>query len=92
MVKDSKKYKAAGDFRRALEEKVRAIWKDQPGTQYQDHTRIVAFERCLARFDPAKTTLKGGYALELRLTEARLTKDMDLTITKEKLLIANKER
>ena len=71
---------------------MRATWKGQPGTQYQDHTRIVAFERCLARFNPLKTTLKGGYALEFRLTDARLTKDMDLTITEEKLLIADKDR
>jgi hypothetical protein len=87
-----KKYKSAGDFRQALEGKVRATWRAQPGTQYQDHTRIVAFERCLARFNPLKTTLKGGYALEFRLTYARLTKDMDLTITEEKLLIADKDR
>ena len=89
---ESKKYKSAADFRKALEEKVRASWKNQPGSQYQDHTRIVAFERCLARFNPDKTTLKGGYALELRLTNARLTKDMDLTITEKKLLIVDQKK
>lgn len=87
-----KKYNSAGEFRQALENKVRAAWKNRPGTQYQDHTRIVAFERCLARFDSERTTLKGGYALELRLNTARLTKDMDLTIIEKKLLIANREK
>jgi hypothetical protein len=92
MTKESKLYKTAADFRQALENKVRVTWREQPGTSYQDHTRRVAFERCLARFDSTKTTLKGGYALELRLSEARVTRDMDLTIIEKNLLIADKEK
>lgn len=92
MAKESKLYKTAADFRQALENKLRTTWRAQPGTSCQDHTRMVAFERCLARFDSTKTTLKGGYALELRLSEARVTRDMDLTIIEKNLLIADKEK
>ena len=44
--------------------------------------RKVAFDRFLARIFSRKPTgffLKGGYAMELRLSTARATKDIDLT-------------
>ncbi|TCO58644.1 nucleotidyl transferase AbiEii/AbiGii toxin family protein [Actinocrispum wychmicini] len=50
--------------------------------------RQVAFERLLIRLanheEPPGWVLKGGLALELRLTnECRATKDADLTITEQ---------
>ena len=45
--------------------------------------RQVAFDRLLARVFSAtegQWALKGGYSLELRLTEARTTRDLDLTL------------
>lgn len=90
MTEDSTRYKTADDFRQALEIRIRTQWQKEGG-DYQDHTRTVAFERCLARFNPETTTLKGGYALELRLAESRLTKDIDLTINEKALLISDKK-
>ena len=43
----------------------------------------VAFDRLLARLfarDDAPWVLKGGYALELRMKEARATRDIDLAL------------
>ena len=47
--------------------------------------RKVAFDRFLARIatqEPPSFFLKGGYAMELRIANARATKDMDLTCLK----------
>ncbi|HEY4831823.1 MAG TPA: nucleotidyl transferase AbiEii/AbiGii toxin family protein, partial [Waddliaceae bacterium] len=44
--------------------------------------RTVAFDRLLARIlnqRDSSFVLKGGYAMELRLSNARATKDIDLT-------------
>ena len=48
----------------------------------QSLRRKVAFDRLLARIFSNKNSkfyLKGGYALEMRIAEARVTKDIDLT-------------
>jgi hypothetical protein len=90
MTNPSKKYSTSESFRQALETRIRQTWK-QKGGDYQDHTRTVAFECFLAHLDPEKTTLKGGYALELRLSESRLTRDVDITIKEKSLLIVDKK-
>ena len=91
MARELKIYKTATDFRCALEARVRQTWK-QCGGKYQDHTRSIAFERFLARCNPNTTTVKGGYALELRMPEARTTRDIDLNLSEKSLLLVEKEK
>ena len=76
-------YASGGDFRRALETRLRTI-------SLREHTplvrlrKMVAFDRFLARLmetGPNAWILKGGLALQLRLGErARTTKDMDFLL------------
>jgi hypothetical protein len=54
----------------------------EKGIDLQRIRRQIAFDRLLARFFAQPETpffLKGGYAMELRLSSARATKDIDLT-------------
>jgi len=77
---DPKAYKSAEDFRRALEHRLQA-YAEKSGLDLQRLRRTVAFNRFLARVFAEKTTpwvLKGGYAMELRLHNARTTQDIDL--------------
>jgi hypothetical protein len=82
MSKEPKTYATAAAFRRALEERL----KQTAQAEQVDVNRLrrqVAFDRLLARLfqtDHAPWTLKGGYALELRLKAARSTVDVDLTM------------
>ena len=75
-------YKTPLAFRRALEDRL----KDQSrkeGTDLQRLRRSVGFERFLCRLfasPNAPWLLKGGYAMELRISSARATKDNDLTL------------
>lgn len=79
------KYADAGAFRAALEQRLRS---DASADGPPDPARLsrlrkrVAFERFLVRLHqvaPGQWTLKGGFALELRLDDrARTTKDIDL--------------
>ena len=78
------KYKTAGAFRRALEERLR----EQSLKDGQSLTRLrkmVAFDRFLARLakkEPEAWIVKGGFALQLRLGDrARTTKDIDVSAT-----------
>jgi predicted nucleotidyltransferase component of viral defense system len=74
-------YKTATDFRRDLESQLKNIAKVK-NTDLQRLRRKVAFDRFLARLfsqNEPKFFLKGGYAMELRLSTARATKDIDLT-------------
>jgi len=74
-------YASGGDFRRALEMRLRNI-------SLREHVplarlrKLVAFDRFLARLaasQPEAWILKGGLALQIRLGErARTTRDMDL--------------
>jgi hypothetical protein len=75
------KFKTATDFRRSLEDRLHTIAL-ATGVDLQRLRRKVAFERFLARIFACETKnffLKGGYAMELRLSAARATKDIDLT-------------
>lgn len=84
-------YTNAIAFRMALEERLRNIAKNE-GTDIQRLRKQVAFDRFLARLfsnsDSVSWVLKGGYAMELRIKEARMTKDVDLvvneTLTRQK--------
>lgn len=69
------------DFRKQLEANLqtRAL---ETGESIHRLRRKVAFDRLLARIaaqEPPSFFLKGGYAMELRIANARATKDMDLT-------------
>lgn len=73
-------YKSAADFRRALEHRLQKHAAGS-GLNLQRLRRTVAFNRFLARIFAEKASpwvLKGGYAMELRLHNARATQDIDL--------------
>jgi len=76
-------YESPQAFRKALEARLRNAAKER-ATDLQRLQRHVAFERLLARLfvgDDPPWLLKGGYALELRLTDrARSTLDLDLSV------------
>lgn len=74
------KYATATAFRRALEDRLKIISKKE-NLELHRLRREVAFDRFLARlFSDGKVpwVLKGGYAMELRIKEARVTRDIDL--------------
>ncbi len=75
------KYANGGDFRRALETRLRNV-NQREGAPLVRLRKLVAFDRLLARFvlsEPNGWVLKGGLALQLRLEDrARTTKDMDV--------------
>jgi hypothetical protein len=76
-----KTYKSATAFRTALEDRLRQRARKM-GMNPQRLWSLVAFDRLLARLlkDKEKRfVLKGGYAMELRIKTARVTKDIDLT-------------
>ena len=76
------KYKTPYDLRQAIAHHLRLLSKDQ-GVSIERLRRHLAFERLLARLfkEPQPAwVLKGGYAMELRAHNARVTKDIDLTI------------
>jgi hypothetical protein len=80
-----KTYSTAFAFRRALEDRLKAA-SNAEGVDLQRLRRQVAFDRLLARLfaegsPPWK--LKGGYALELKLSIARTTRDLDLGLSSE---------
>ncbi len=73
-------YQSDGDFRQALEERLRRLHRESGQPLIRVRKRVV-FERCLARLQQRPDSpwvLKGGVALELRLatcgTCARFTK------------------
>lgn len=74
-------FKTATDFRKSLEARLKSI-SEKTNQDLQRLRRKVAFERLLARIfhqDADGFVLKGGYAMELRFSTARATKDIDLT-------------
>lgn len=74
-------FKTATDFRKSLEARLKSI-ANKTNQDLQRVRRKVAFERLLARIfyqDSHGFVLKGGYAMELRFSTARATKDIDLT-------------
>ena len=76
-------YETPQAFRNALEARLRTGAQER-GLDLQRLQRQVAFERLLARLfvgDDPLWLLKGGYALELRLTDqARSTLDLDMSV------------
>jgi hypothetical protein len=79
---DKKTYATPTAFRRALEDRLKQKAKKE-GLDLQRLMREVSFDRLLARLFARKDAawiLKGGYALELRMKEARATKDIDLAL------------
>jgi len=80
------KYRTAGAFRQAVEERLRqrSIGNNQALTRLR---KMVVFDRFLARLaksNPEAWVIKGGFALQLRLAErARTTKDIDIAVTKD---------
>lgn len=92
MMDEPKKYATAMAFRRALEDRLKTIAAKER-LELQRLRREVSFDRLLARLFAMKEApwvLKGGYALELRLKEARVTRDIDMalreTLSKDKPL------
>ncbi len=82
MARDIRKYASATAFRRALEDRLKRIAKTEK-LDLQRLMRAAAFDRLLARLfarADAPWVLKGGYALELRIKEARATRDIDLAL------------
>ena len=82
-----RKYATPGALRIALEYRLKRIAGEE-GIDLQRLRRQVAFDRLLARLFSSEETqwvLKGGYAMELRLREARTTKDIDLTLHDHRL-------
>jgi hypothetical protein len=80
-MKSVQKYQTASGMRTALEERLNRTAKDK-GLDIMRLRRHVAFDRFLSRLFSGKTgdlILKGGYALELRLENARTTKDIDIS-------------
>ena len=74
-------FKTPTDFRRSLETRLKNI-ANKNNLDLQRIRRKLAFERLLARIfydDTYSFVLKGGYAMELRFSTARATKDIDLT-------------
>ena len=77
---EPRSYRSAADFRRALEHRLQKH-AAASGLNLQRLRRTVAFNRFLARIFANKLSpwvLKGGYAMELRLHNARATLDVDL--------------
>ena len=84
----TRKYESARAFRQALEARLKGLAETE-GADIQRLRRQVAFDRLLARLFPASQegwALKGGYALELRTTVARATRDVDLTLAHPRFL------
>src|SRR3989338_8301971 len=85
MTIESKKYENANAFRKALEDRLKNIAREQ-ATPLDRLRRRITFDRFLARlFDrhnlKPRWLLKGGYAFEFRFHNiARTTKDVDFSI------------
>lgn len=73
------RYESPEAFRQAVEQRLRAGARD--GAEFNRRRQFLVFDRFLARIGEAmkeSVILKGGVALELRLTRSRTTKDVDL--------------
>lgn len=75
------RYRDATTFRQALEQRLKNVVDSDP-TRLARARKRVAFERLLARLAvaaPGQWLLKGGFALDMRMTDrARSTKDVDI--------------
>jgi predicted nucleotidyltransferase component of viral defense system len=87
----NKKYTTGKAFRIALQDRVKMLSK-KTGDDASAIYREIAFDRFLARLDYSKWTLKGGYSLKCRLSDARSTKDIDLAANDTRLSLADKNQ
>ena len=75
------RYESGAAFRRALEDRLKE--REQEGARLARLRKQIAFDRFLARLQraaPDRWALKGGFALQLRMSErARTTIDIDLS-------------
>jgi hypothetical protein len=77
-------YASASAFRTAVETRLMQI-AEKEGQEIMRLRRQLTFDRFLCRIFHGETDtvmLKGGYAIELRVAEARTTKDIDLCMKK----------
>lgn len=83
-----KEYKNAAAFRAAIEDRIKSIsTKEKIGIERL--RRQFAYDRLLARLftgSDVEWVLKGGYAMQLRVSDSRATKDVDLAVREAKLL------
>lgn len=77
----NKKYQSPTAFRRALEDRLKKESREKK-IDLQRIRRSVSFDRLLCRLFAGneKWILKGGYAMELRMQTARMTRDIDLSL------------
>ncbi|MBI5244404.1 MAG: nucleotidyl transferase AbiEii/AbiGii toxin family protein [Elusimicrobia bacterium] len=91
---DPKTYATAEAFRRALEDRLTLMAREQE-LDLARLRRMIAFERLLARlFSGAHPPwiLKGGYAMEMRFRQtARATRDIDMSLPELQPLFGGKE-
>ncbi len=81
-MKPRRRYASAAAFRVALEDRLKKLAQEE-GLDLQRVRRQAAFDRLLCRLfanPDSPWLLKGGYAMELRLTTARATRDIDLAL------------
>src|SRR5690554_428330 len=81
----NKKYPNPGAFEQALKARIKRHARET-GVGFNRVLQIVLFERFLARVYDAlgdRVMLKGGFAMELRLSRARTTTDIDMRIEGE---------
>lgn len=86
-----KKYSTSASFRQALDNRLRDI-ANKDGLELSRLKIQIAFDRFLFRLfydEPSPWILKGGYAIELRLPNARATKDIDLALKEQVLMTEN---
>lgn len=80
-MKPNQKYQTAQGMRVALEKRLNRMARDN-GMDVMRLRRYVAFDRLLFRLfsaDSKDLIVKGGYALELWINNARTTKDIDIS-------------
>lgn len=76
------RYRTPAAFKQALENRLRGLAEER-GTPLHRVRQLLVFDRFLTRVFAefgAAAVLKGGVVLELRLTRARTTKDVDLRL------------
>lgn len=90
----TKHYATAKAFRTALEERLLTISKKEH-SDIQKLRRQVAFDRFLARLFSERDipwVLKGGYVMELRVANARATRDVDLAMKESRFTGSESDR
>ncbi len=84
----AKKYESPGDFKQALEARLRNA--SATGLHLARRRQLLVFDRFLARVVQVMgdtVILKGGLVLELRLARARTTRDIDLRFDGDEALL-----